>query len=57
MTPNSAIEFLIWLLIVASVIAVVASRLKIPYTVALVIGGLVLGSLHQWISGRSGMDE
>jgi CPA1 family monovalent cation:H+ antiporter len=46
MTPNSAIEFLIWLLIVASVIAVVASRLRIPYTVALVIGGLVLGSLH-----------
>jgi CPA1 family monovalent cation:H+ antiporter len=46
MTPNSAIEFLVWLLIVASVIAVVASRLRIPYTVALVIGGLVLGSLH-----------
>jgi CPA1 family monovalent cation:H+ antiporter len=46
MTPNSAIEFLIWLLIVASVVAVVASRLRIPYTVALVIGGLVLGSLH-----------
>ena len=46
MTPNSAIEFLIWLLIVASIIAVVASRLRIPYTVALVIGGLVLGSLH-----------
>jgi CPA1 family monovalent cation:H+ antiporter len=35
-----------WLLIVASVIAVVASRLRIPYTAALVIGGLILGSLH-----------
>ena len=46
MTPDSAIQFLVWLLIVASVIAVVASRLRIPYTVALVIGGLVLGSIH-----------
>ncbi len=46
MTPDSAIQFLVWLLIVASVVAVVASRLRIPYTVALVIGGLVLGSLH-----------
>jgi monovalent cation:H+ antiporter, CPA1 family len=47
MTPNTAIEFLVWLLIVASIIAVLASRLRIPYTVALVIGGLVLGSLHR----------
>src|SRR5215831_8994909 len=46
MTPSSAIQFLIWLLIVASVIAVVASRIRIPYTVALVSGGLILGSLH-----------
>jgi monovalent cation:H+ antiporter, CPA1 family len=46
MTPNTAIEFLVWLLIVASIIAVVANRVRIPYTVALVIGGLVLGSLH-----------
>lgn len=46
MTPNSAVEFLIWLLIAASVIATVAGRLRIPYTVALVIGGLVLGSVH-----------
>src|ERR1700752_1431302 len=47
MTPNAAIEFLIWLLIVASVIAVAASHLRIPYTVALVLGGLVLGALHR----------
>lgn len=46
MTPNTAIEFLVWLLIVAAIISVLASRLRIPYTVALVIGGLVLGSLH-----------
>jgi Kef-type K+ transport system membrane component KefB len=46
MTTNSAVEFLLWLLIAASVIAVIAARLKLPYTVALVLGGLVLGSVH-----------
>jgi monovalent cation:H+ antiporter, CPA1 family len=46
MTPTSAIEFLIWLLIAASLIAILASRLRIPYTVALVLGGLALGSLR-----------
>ena len=46
MTPTSAIEFLIWLLIAASLIAVLATRFRIPYTVALVLGGLALGSLH-----------
>jgi CPA1 family monovalent cation:H+ antiporter len=46
MTTNSAVEFLMWLLIAASLIAVVAARLRIPYTVALVVGGLVLGSVH-----------
>jgi Na+:H+ antiporter len=43
-TP-ATVEFLIWLLIAASVIAVIAIRLRIPYTVALVMGGLVLGAL------------
>lgn len=46
MTPSTTIEFLIWLLIAASVIAVIAARLRIPYTVALVVGGLLLGSFH-----------
>lgn len=46
MTTNLAVEFLIWLLIAASVIAVVAARLRVPYTVALVLGGLLLGSVH-----------
>jgi Na+:H+ antiporter len=46
MTTNFAVEFLILVLIAASVIAVVAARLRIPYTVALVIGGLALGSFH-----------
>jgi monovalent cation:H+ antiporter, CPA1 family len=46
MTPTSAIDFLIWLLIAASLIAIVATRLRIPYTVALVLGGLALGTLR-----------
>ncbi len=46
MTTNVAVEFLIWLVIAASVIAVIAARLRIRYTVALVIGGLALGSVH-----------
>jgi len=46
MTVGSQIEFLIWMLIAASVIALAAARLRIPYTVALVLGGLVLGSFH-----------
>src|SRR5690242_14122144 len=41
-----AIEFVMWLLIAASIIAVLAARLRIPYTVALVLGGLVLDVVH-----------
>jgi len=43
MTAGSTIESLIWLLIAASIIGVLATRLRIPYTVALAIGGLILG--------------
>src|SRR5579872_5535922 len=46
MTAGTAVEFLIWLLLAASVIAVLAERLRIPYTVALVLGGLLLGALQ-----------
>jgi NhaP-type Na+/H+ or K+/H+ antiporter len=46
MSPNYAVEFMIWILIAASAIAVPALRLRIPYTVALVLGGLALGSIH-----------
>src|SRR5260370_2381996 len=46
MTANSSVEFLIWLLIAASVIAVIAKRIGIPYTVALVFGGLLLSVVH-----------
>ena len=46
MTPTSGIEFLVWLLIVAAIIAMLAKRLKIPYTVSLVLGGLLLGVIQ-----------
>lgn len=46
MTPTSGIEFLVWLLIAAAIIAILAKRLRIPYTVALVVGGLLLGAVR-----------
>ncbi len=46
MTPTSGIEFLVWLLIAAAIIAMLAKRLRIPYTVSLVFGGLLLGLIH-----------
>jgi Na+:H+ antiporter len=46
MTAISGVEFLIWLLIAASTIAVLTKYLHIPYTVALVLGGLLLSLLH-----------
>jgi hypothetical protein len=39
MTPTSGIEFFVWLLIVAAIIAMLAKRLRIPYTVSLGLGG------------------
>ena len=45
MPTNFVVEFLIWMLIAASVIALLAARLRIPYTVALVLGGLAIGSV------------
>jgi CPA1 family monovalent cation:H+ antiporter len=45
-TATSAVEFLIWLLIAASAIAMLARRLRAPYTVALVAGGLLLSALR-----------
>jgi len=46
MTPTSGIEFLVWLLIAAAMIAILAKRLRIPYTVSLVLGGLLLGLIR-----------
>jgi CPA1 family monovalent cation:H+ antiporter len=45
MTTDLAVEFVILMLIAAAIIAVLAERLRIPYTVALVLGGLALGSV------------
>lgn len=42
MVTEKIIEFILWLLIAASIIAVVTNRYKIPYTVALVLGGLAI---------------
>jgi monovalent cation:H+ antiporter, CPA1 family len=44
MNAHASVEFLIWLLLAASVIAAVAKRIGIPYTVALVLGGLLLSA-------------
>jgi len=49
MTGHFSIEFLIWLLMIASAVAVIAMRLRIPYMVALVLGGLALGSISSAI--------
>jgi CPA1 family monovalent cation:H+ antiporter len=46
MTPSAAVVFLIWLLIAAAIIAMLAKRLDIPYTVSLVFGGLLLSIVH-----------
>ena len=46
MTASSTVEYLIWLLVAASIIAVLAKRLRIPYTVALVVAGLLLSLLR-----------
>lgn len=40
------IEFILWLLIAASIIAIFSSRLRVPYTVALVLAGLALDLFH-----------
>jgi CPA1 family monovalent cation:H+ antiporter len=37
---------LVWLLIAAAIIAMLAKRLRIPYTVSLVLGGLLLGVIQ-----------
>jgi tetrahydromethanopterin S-methyltransferase subunit E len=46
MPANSSVEVLLWMLIAASVIAVIANRIGIPYPVALVLGGLLLSVVH-----------
>ena len=57
MTPATIIEFLLWLLIAASLIALVAKRLKIPYTVALVAGGFAIDLFRLPITNVLGQGE
>jgi monovalent cation:H+ antiporter, CPA1 family len=42
MSTAAIIEFLLWLLIAASLIALVTKRYRVPYTVALVAGGFAI---------------
>ena len=46
MDTHSIIEFLLLLLIVASLIAFISFRFKAPYTVALVFGGILIDLFH-----------
>jgi monovalent cation:H+ antiporter, CPA1 family len=46
-TTNHVVELLVWFLIAASAIAVIAAKLKVPYTIALVIAGLFIGAFHR----------
>ena len=46
MSASSVVEYLIWFLLAASVIAVLAKRVRIPYTIALVLGGVILSLVH-----------
>jgi Na+:H+ antiporter len=57
MSPAAIIEFLLWLLIAASAIAIVTSRFKIPYTVALVLGGFAIDLFHLPIVSALGETE
>lgn len=41
-----SVNNVIWLLLIAALVAVVAQRLRLPYTVGLVITGLVLAVVH-----------
>jgi len=46
MTTTSIVELLLLLLIAASCIALITTRLRIPYTIALVIGGVAIDLFH-----------
>lgn len=46
MSTTSIVEFFVLLLIAASLIALVTLRWKIPYTIALVIGGVAIDLFH-----------
>jgi CPA1 family monovalent cation:H+ antiporter len=43
---SALIEFLLWLLIAASIIAIITRRYNLPYTIALVLAGLLIDLIH-----------
>ena len=57
METAALIEFLLLLLIAASLIAMATIRLKIPYTVALVVGGFLIDLFHFRIVEQVGEGE
>lgn len=57
METAALIEFLLLLLIVASLIAMATITLKIPYTVALVVGGFLIDLFHFGIVEKVGESE
>jgi CPA1 family monovalent cation:H+ antiporter len=57
MSPATIIEFLLWLLIAASVIALVAKRFNMPYTVALVLGGFAIDLFRPPLVGVFGTGQ
>ncbi len=54
METHAIIEFLLLLLIAASLIAMATIRFKVPYTIALVIGGFLIDIFHVPITARLG---
>ena len=54
MDTHTLIEFLLLLLIAASVIAVITARFKVPYTVFLVFGGALIDLFHVPIIAKLG---
>ncbi len=54
--PAAVVELLLLLLIAASLIAMVTRRLRIPYTIALVFGGVLIDLFHIPLVERMGPD-
>ena len=56
-SPAAIIEFLLWLLIAASLIALATKRFRVPYTVALVAGGFAIDLFRLPISNVLGKGQ
>jgi CPA1 family monovalent cation:H+ antiporter len=42
----TALSLALWFMLVAAAVSIVTERLRVPYTIALVIAGLVIGNMH-----------